>query len=131
MAKITIKPIEPLELEFADGTVRKALFNNEAFILFTEEFGDIEQIVKEAYAQENPYEVMSKVLYCGLKIVHPMTTLEEAESIMYAGGTELLLEIVDLLMNNFQMRTNDEVLKKFMDKLSPKQKTALKNLGML
>ena len=32
MAKITIKPVEPLEIEFADGTKIYAIFNNEALI---------------------------------------------------------------------------------------------------
>ena len=53
MARVKISPIKPLELEFADGVIKKALFNNEAFILYTEEFGDIEKDMIDMEATEN------------------------------------------------------------------------------
>lgn len=121
--KISITPIEPLEIEFSDGTIKSAVFNNEAFMNYLEEFGDIEVDLQSA--EENPYDVMSKILYCGMKTIHPNTTLDEAESILFAGGMELIVEISDLIMDNFYSTTNEETLKKFQERLTPEQKKAV------
>ena len=129
MARISIKPVEPLELEFADGAIKKALFNNEAFILYTEEFGDIEKDMNDMVATENPFELMGKILYCGLKVVHPLTTLDEAMGIIYAGGQSLVIEISNLMYENFMSSSNEETKKKMMGRLTPEQKTAMKTLG--
>lgn len=118
MARISIKPVEPLELEFANGTIKRALFNNEAYILFTEEFGDISKLTTEKEFKKNPYDLMSKILYCGLKIVHPETTLEEAEQILYRGGIQLLTEIAECTMANFQVLSNEETKKKLKSMLT-------------
>lgn len=68
MARVSIKPIEPLEMEFADGTIKEALFNNEAFIIFTEEFGPIDKLI-ETELKEKPYDFTAKILYCGMKVM--------------------------------------------------------------
>ena len=61
MARVSIKPIEPLELEFADGTVKKALFNNEAFIIYTDEFGAFDSNALQEM-KERPYDALAKIL---------------------------------------------------------------------
>lgn len=121
--KISITPIEPLEIEFSDGTIKTAVFNNEAFMTYLEEFGDIEVDLKSA--EENPYQIMSRILYCGMKNIHPNTTLDEAEAILFAGGIDLIMEISDLIIDNFYSTTNEETLKKFQEMLTPEQKKAV------
>lgn len=112
MARVSIKPIEPLEMEFADGTVKEALFNNEAFILYTEEFGSIDDSIIEEL-KEKPYDFTAKILYCGMKVMDRTVTLEEAKSILVGGGTPLLETVSNLLIDNFMSTSNEETKKKF------------------
>lgn len=112
MARISIKPIEPLEMEFADGTIKEALFNNEAFIIFTEEFGSIDKLI-ETELKEKPYDFTAKILYCGMKVVDRTVTLEEAWSILVGGGNELMETIANLLIDNFMITADENSKKKF------------------
>lgn len=113
MAKISIKPIEPLEMEFADGTIKEALFNNEAFILYTEEFGSIDESI-EKELKVKPYEFASKILYCGMKVMDRSVTLDEAKSILVGGGTSLMETISNLLIDNFMTTADEDLKKKFL-----------------
>ena len=112
MARVSIKQIEPLEMEFADGTVKEALFNNEAFILYTEEFGSIDESI-ETELKTKPYDFTAKILYCGMKVMDKTVTLDEAKSILVGGGTPLLETISNLLIDNFMATSNDDSKKKF------------------
>lgn len=113
MARVSIKPIEPLELEFADGTIKEALFNNEAFIIYTEEFGklDIEEL-KEM--KDRPYDLVSRFLYCGMKVMDKTITLEEARSITIGGGEALATEILNCVVDNFMATADENSKKKFL-----------------
>ena len=113
MARVTVKPIEPLEIEFTDGTIKEAIFNTQAFILFTEEFGPLDQVMEEEL-KNKPYDFASKLLYCGLKIFDRAITLEEAKSIAIAGGEPLLLEIIRLMIDNFMVSADEDSKKKFL-----------------
>ena len=112
MARISIRPIEPLELEFADGTIKRALFNTEAFILFAEEFGSMDELIKEEL-KNKPYDFVSKILYCGMKVVDKSITLEEAYSIVIGGGEPLAIEIINSTIDNFMLIADEESKKKF------------------
>lgn len=113
MARVSIKPIEPLEMEFADGTIKRALFNNEAFIIYTDEFGSMDKSIEQEL-KDKPYEFTAKILYCGMKVLDRNITLEEAESIIIGGGTVLLEVIANLLIDNFMATADDNSKKKFM-----------------
>lgn len=113
MARIKLTPIKPLELEFQDGTIKKALFNNEAYILYEEEFGEMSNLLT-GEVERDPYGALSKILYCGLKVIDPQITLEEALQIMYMGGTELAIQVGESLINNFNLKTNEASKKKFL-----------------
>ena len=93
MARVSIKPVEPLEMEFADGTVKEALFNNEAFIIYTDEFGKLD-IAELKEMKDKPYDLVSRFLYCGMKVMDKTVTLEEAKSITIGGGEPLAIEII-------------------------------------
>jgi hypothetical protein len=110
--RIKLRPIEPLELEFQDGTVKTALFNNDCFIIYEEEFGELSKNLEEKM-QEAPYREISKILYCGLKAVDPNITLDEALEMTYMGGMELVMEIANSVVRNFDIRGNEESKKKF------------------
>ena len=116
MAKLRIKPIEPLELEFIDGEKKVALFGNAAFTLYAAEFGDISEDMKET-VMEKPYDFGARLLYCGLKVAHPTITLDEATSLMYMGGEDLFSELIRLLIENFMNSSNEETKKKFQKNL--------------
>lgn len=112
MARVSIKPIEPLELEFADGTVKEALFNNEAFVIYTDEFGklDVEEL-KEM--KDKPYDLVSRFLYCGMKVIDKTVTMEEARSITIGGGEALAVEIINSVTDNFMATADENSKKKF------------------
>lgn len=112
MARVSIKPIEPLEMEFADGTVKEALFNNEAFIIFTDEFGSIDELM-ETELKDKPYDFISKILYSGMKVTDRRVTLDEAKSIVIGGGEPLMNEITNLLIDNFMATADEDSKKKF------------------
>lgn len=112
MARISIRPIEPLELEFADGTIKKALFNNEAFILFADEFGSMDELIKTEL-KNKPYDFVAKILYCGVKVVDKTITLDEAYSITLGGGEPLAMEIINSTVENFMLIADEETKKKF------------------
>ena len=113
MAKVSIKPIEPLEMEFADGTIKKALFNDEAFIIYADEFGKIDNSTMKEM-EKKPYEFASKILYCGMKVMDKSVTLEEAEFITVGGGEPLAVEIINLTINNFMVIADEDSKKKFL-----------------
>lgn len=100
MAKANIRHIEPLEMEFPDGTIKKALFNSEAFTIFKKEFGDIEEIAKQE-AEVRPYDFVAKVIYCGMKVLDKSIALNEAKSIAFGGGASLADEINNLMIDHF------------------------------
>jgi len=113
MARVSIKPIEPLVMEFADGTTKEALFNNEAFIIYTEEFGklDVEELKK---MKDKPYDLVARFLYCGMKVMDKTVTFEEAKAITIGGGEQLAVEIMNCVIDNFMATANEEAKKKFL-----------------
>lgn len=121
MARIAIKPVEPLEIEFIDGEVKVAMFNNEAFLTYADEFGEINNDMKEL-AIEKPYEFGARLLYCGLKVANPLITFEEASSLMVMGGEPLFSEMLRLMIDNFMVSTNEETKKKFQKNLKKELK---------
>ena len=107
MAKIVIKPIEKLELEFEDGTIREALFNTEALIIFEKEFGSMDELMEKELSVR-PYDYIAKILYSGMMVIDKSITLEEAKSILIGGGEPLMFQICKLLIDNFMAVANEE-----------------------
>ncbi|CAK7084150.1 hypothetical protein [Tissierella sp.] len=122
MARVSIKPIEPLEMEFEDGIIKRALFNNEAFIIYTDEFGSIDKSLEEEL-KDKPYDFTAKILYCGMKVLDRTVTLEQAESIIVGGGTVLLEAIANLLIDNFMVTADESSKKKFFKEVEKFNKT--------
>lgn len=113
MARVSIKPIEPLEMEFADGTIKEALFNNEAFIIYSDEFGKLDAGKLEEL-KDKPYDLISRFLYCGMKVLDKNVTLEEARSITIGGGDPLAAEILNSVIDNFMSVADEDSKKKFL-----------------
>lgn len=113
MARISIRPIQPLELEFSDGTIKEALFNNEAFIIYADEFGKLDADKLEEL-KDKPYDLVSRFLYCGMKVMDKSITLEEARSITIGGGEPLATEILNSVVDNFMITADDDSKKKFL-----------------
>lgn len=116
MARVSIKPIEPLVMEFADGTVKEALFNNEAFIIYTNEFGGFNDETMQEM-KEKPYDAIAKILYCGMKVMDKTVTLDEARTIVIGGGEPLAVEICKLMVDNFMSTADENSKKKFMKEM--------------
>ena len=113
MARVSIKPIQPLEMEFADGTIKEALFNNKAFIIYTEEFGELDA-EKLSELKHKPYDLVSRFLYCGMKVVDESISLDEAKVITMGGGEELAAEILGSVIDNFMAVADENSKKKFL-----------------
>lgn len=124
MARVSIKPIEPLEMEFSDGTIKEALFNNEAFIIYTEEFGAINKEVLDSL-KDKPYDFTSQILYCGMKVVDKSITLSEARSILVGGGESLAGEILNLVIENFMAAADEDSKKKFLKEVDKINKSLM------
>lgn len=108
--KISINRVEPVILEFEDGTTKTILLNNTALMILTEEFGDINRMFKEL--EKKPFELVSRLIYAGIKAVDTDFTYEEAEVIALNGGIELLEQLTDHLVEVFDGYCKDEELKK-------------------
>lgn len=113
MARVLIRPIKPLELEFADGTIKEALFNTDAFTIYTSEFGklDVEELKK---TKNKPYDLVAKFLYCGMKAMDESITLGEAKAITVGGGEPLAVEVLNSILDNFTATADEESKKKFL-----------------
>jgi hypothetical protein len=100
MGRVTVKPAEPLELDFSDGTTKLASFNNEAFIYFTDEYGPLNQ---DTFIEmiTKPYDFTSRILHAAMKVHDQNVTIETARDIVISGGEELMLEISRLMTENF------------------------------
>ena len=116
MGKFAIKPVESLEMEFQDGTIKEAIFSKEALYLFQHEFGDMEKLIKTELPLR-PYDFMSKILYSGMKMVDRTVTLDEAKMILVGGGEEIMHEIARLLTSNFLATATEEQKEMFTEKL--------------
>ena len=111
MAKrIAVAKVEPIILEFPDGTTKVIMLNNMALMILNEEFGDIQELFEDV--NEKPFEIISKLIYAGIKATEPNFTLEEAEVIALNGGIELLAELTEHLVKVFDNNCEDENLKK-------------------
>lgn len=134
MAKISVMPLEPLIIEFNDGSTLKAIFDNEAFMRYTEEFGDLSEALMDE-VNNDPYGFYGKILYCALKKAHPDMTLDEAQTILLMSGQDLLFEIARLLIDNFNLKTNPETKKKFKkalrEMMTSKEYESLERLGIV
>ena len=108
--KISINRVEPVILEFEDGTTKTILLNNTALMILTEEFGDINRMFKEL--EKKPFELVSRLIYAGIKAVDIDFTYEEAEVIALNGGIEVLEQLTDHLVEVFDGYCKDEELKK-------------------
>lgn len=109
--RIAIRPVEPLEIAFSDGTIKKAWFTNASLINIATEYEDVTKLLESA--KTNPYDAVSKILHCALQIEHPETSLEEAKYILIAGGNEILTEIYEALTQSFGV-SEEEIKKKLL-----------------
>ena len=109
MTRVTVKPPEPLEIEFSDGTVKHAVFNNKAFIFYTYDYGPLNPVALSDMITK-PYEFTAKVLHSGMKVYDQNVTLDDAKNIVIAGGESLLLEISRLITENFLSPADEEKL---------------------
>ena len=107
--RFAVRPIEPLVLEFSDGTEKEAVFNVESMIYLTEQFGDISHLIETEMTK--PYELAAKILYSGMKVLDSTVTLDEARAIIVGGGVRLMAEIMDMFAENFGAIDPEELKK--------------------
>ena len=108
--RISIRPIEPIILEFADGTEKKAIFNVNCLTLLCEKYGGFEELVK-GY-EKDISEFASVLLHAAMKSSGEEVTEEEARAIICGGGMPLVLAVFDAFSENFSGFAEDEETKK-------------------
>ena len=106
---IAVKPAQTLEIILPGGRSKDVVFNMEALMLFTEEFGDISRISEEHL--NRPYETASMILYAGMAVLDSSTTIEDAKEIMVGGGVALLAEIMHMFQESFSEIDQEELKK--------------------
>lgn len=114
--RFAVKPIEPLVLEFADGTEKEVIFTIEALMLLQSEFGDLKELGEKA--ENKPFDLAGKLLYCGMKVLNNETTLEEANAIIMGGGLPLMEVLFENILETFDgLESTPEELKKKMEEM--------------
>ena len=93
--RFNVRPVEPLILEFADGTEKEVAMTIDALIILTEEFGDFAELIEKEFTK--PIDLAAKILYAGIRVNDTTVTMEEAKSIVLGGGLPLQLELMDML----------------------------------
>ena len=106
---IAVKPAETLVMNFPDGSFKEAVFNIEALITLTEEFGGISKMAKTFHGR--PYEMAARILYSGMKILDASVTLEEARALMIGGGIPLMADIMEMFQESFGAIDPEELKK--------------------
>jgi len=93
--RFAVRPVEPLILEFADGTEKEVAMTIDALMILTEEFGDLSDLMARELTK--PIDLAAKILYAGIRVNDTTITLEEAKNIVLGGGLPLQLELMDIL----------------------------------
>lgn len=110
MAKrFAVRPVEPLILEFADGTVKEAALTNEALMILFEEFGDLGDLLESEMTK--PMDFAAKILYAAMKVMDTTVTLEMAKTVVLGGGVELMMQVYDMFSDNLGTMSEDELKK--------------------
>lgn len=121
MAKrFAIRELEPIEIVFRDETLT-CMLNNDALILMTEIFGDINELAKKE--KDKPYDFASKILFCGIKIYHNDFEYETAQKIVMSGGLSLVAELLENFMENFMSNATEEQLEAYTGEMERLLKT--------
>lgn len=108
--KIAINRVEPITLEFDNGEKKTILLNNSALMILTEEFGDLNKVLEDSTTK--PIELLSKLIYAGIKVTDTTFTYEEAQVIAINGGFDLLVGLTEHLAQVLSGYCKDEDLKK-------------------
>lgn len=98
--KFAVTPIEPLILEFPDGKTMEAIFTIDTMMMISEEFGDL-TIISQEY-KHKPYDLATKLLYCGLITMGNEITYDEVQAIVIGGGLPLLAVIFESVAETFE-----------------------------
>lgn len=124
MARISIAPVETLEMVMADGTIKEAIFNNESMMIFTSEFGNIDDLIKTEL-KVKPYDFIAKILYCGMKVFNKTVTIDEARAIVVGGGEPLMETVTNLMISNFLLTADESSKKNFHNEVERITKTLM------
>ena len=116
MSKVKVAMLEPLEIEFSDGTTRLAVFNMEAFAIFEKEYGNIQDLANTE-GQTKPYEFGAKLLYSGMKVYDKEITLEEARAVMVSGGMILLGAVMESVIDNLTSGFDEKTKENFIQEV--------------
>lgn len=101
--KKRIRAIEPIKLEFEDGTTKDLIFNAVSAAILDEEFEGTFKIIRNLGIK--PYEASSKILYAGIKALDDSYTYEEAKALTVQMPMDILIELSNEFINGLTSST--------------------------
>ena len=125
--KIAIKPAETLEIILPDGSTREAVFNMEALLTYTEEFGDIKKTADEL--SDRPFELAAQILYCGMAAMDSSVTFDEAKALVIGGGINMLATIMEMFAETFGDMSQEELKKNLVPMVNQQLRRKKKRKG--
>ncbi|SDL20689.1 hypothetical protein [Natronincola ferrireducens] len=102
--KISVKPVERIELEFADGTKKDILFSAASVATLDEEFDGALKVVSKIQTQ--PYETGAKIIYAGMKVCDDSITLDEVKALTVEMPFDIIMELIEEFTNNLSKTMN-------------------------
>lgn len=120
LQRVKVAPQYPLFIDFADGTTKQCLQCIESLILLVQEFGEIEDILREY--ENRPYDLTAIILYSGMKILDASITLDECKLITMSGGLPLMNEVLEQFNKNIGSMSQEEIKKQLEIRMAVMQK---------
>lgn len=115
LQRVAVTPQYPLIIDFADGTSKRCLICIESLILMIQEFGEIQDVLKEY--ETKPYDLTAIILYSGMKLLHPETTLEECQAILMGGGVPLMNKVLEVFNENIGSMDSEQLKKSVQERV--------------
>lgn len=111
--KIKLTEVEPLELEFMDGSIKRAKFNVRCLTIFAEKYGDLPSTED---VMQNPITNIAKILHCGFIAAGDIDVdLDTCINLLNSDYGDLIaMHINNLMRETFASQLDDEGKKKFM-----------------
>lgn len=101
--KISVKPVEKIQLEFEDGATKDILFSAKSVSIIDEEFEGTLKLVGKI--QTNPYDTGAKIIYAGMKVCDSDITFDEVKALTVQMPFEIIMELVEEFTNNLNTKT--------------------------
>ena len=125
--KIKLTEVEPLELEFKDGSMKRAKFNVRCLVIFAEKYGDLPSTED---VMQDPITHMAKILHCGFIAAGDTDVdLDTCINLLNSDYGDLIaMYINNLMRETFASQLDEDGKKKFIAMI---EKAELEIMGQM